>query len=117
MWRNETKKMRSRSKRRSFNTIPAIDSMKSSVPVLLLALALTSGCSLLPFKSKKTAPVVLQPAAAVQAEFHDRWMEKRVHEMLASGSAKTEDEARTMAEAEFAKQYPFVKVPEKGKDH
>jgi hypothetical protein len=91
--------------------------MKSSVSLLLLALVLTSGCSLLPFTSKKTAPVVLQPAAAVQTEFQGRWMDKRVHDLLAAGSAKSEDEARTMAEAEFVKQYPFVKVPEKGKDH
>jgi hypothetical protein len=89
--------------------------MKSSVPALLLALALTSGCSLLHFMSKKSGPKPLEPAAEVQVEFHDRWVDKRVHESLAAGSVKTEDVARAMAEAEFAKLYPFVKVPEKGK--
>jgi hypothetical protein len=87
--------------------------MKSSVPVLLLMLALSSGCSLLHFKSKKAAPPELPPAAGVQAEFHDRWMDKRLHELLASGTAKTEQEAQAMAETEFAKQFPYVKVPEK----
>jgi hypothetical protein len=91
--------------------------MKSSVPALLLALALTSGCSLLHFMSKKSGPKPLEPAAEVQVEFHDRWVDKRIHELLTAGSATTEDQARAMAEAEFAKQYTFVKVPEKGQRH
>ena len=91
--------------------------MKSSVSALLFALVLTSGCSLLHFKHKKAAPPELPPAAGVQTEFHDRWMDKTVHELLATGNAKTEAEARVRAEAEFAKQFPFVKVPEKGKSH
>ena len=114
MFHNETKKMRSRSESGSLNNMPVTDSMKSSVPVLLLVLALTSGCSLFHFMSKKTTPPVLPPAVGVQVEFHDRWMDKRFRELLAAGSAKTEEEARATAEAEFAKQYPFVKVPEKG---
>ena len=89
--------------------------MKYSVPAFLCALALASGCSFFRSTPKKAAPPELPPAAEVQTEFHDRWMDKRVHELLAAGSAKTEDEARAMAEAEFAKQYPFVKVPAKGK--
>jgi hypothetical protein len=91
--------------------------MKSTVPVLLLALVLTGGCSLFSSASNKNSPVVLQPAAAVQADFHDRWTDKRIHELLTAGTAKTEDEARAVAETEFAKQYPFVKLPAKGQDH
>jgi len=91
--------------------------MKSFVPALLLTLALTSGCSLFPQKSKDPAATGLQPAAAVQVEFHDRWMDKRVRELLTAGSAKTDDQARTMAEAEFAKLYPFVNVSEKSQVH
>jgi hypothetical protein len=110
MCRNENKKMRSRSERRSFNTISATDSMKYSVPALLLALTLASGCSLLQVKSKKSAPVELPPAAAVEAEFHDRWVAQRAHELLGAGTAKTEDKAKAMAAAEFAKQYPFIRL-------
>ena len=35
-------------------------------------------------------------------------MNKRIHDLLASGAAKTEDEAKQMAAAEFAKHYPYV---------
>ncbi|HZL45870.1 MAG TPA: hypothetical protein VFC28_06555 [Opitutaceae bacterium] len=86
--------------------------MKFPVPALLLALALTSGCSWLHLKSKKAAPPPeLPPAAGIEAEFHQRWMDRRIHELLAAGSAKTEEEAKTMAAAEFAKQYPFIHAP------
>jgi len=54
--------------------------------------------------------VELPPAAAVEAEFHDRWVAQRAHELLGAGTAKTEDEAKAMAAAEFAKQYPFIRL-------
>jgi hypothetical protein len=85
--------------------------MKYSVPALLLALTLASGCSLLTVKSKKSAPVELPPATAVEVEFHDRWVAQRIHELLAAGTAKTEAEARGMAATDFAKQYPFIHLP------
>ena len=103
--------MHSQSEARSINTISATDSMKYSVPVLLLAVTLASGCALLQLKSKKSAPVELPPAAAVEAEFYDRWVAQRIHELLAAGNAKTETEARAMAVAEFAKQYPYIRLP------
>lgn len=85
--------------------------MKYSVPALLVALTLASGCGLLQVKSKKSAPAEVPPATAVEATFRDRWMAQRIHDLLAAGSAKTEDEAKEMAAAEFAKQFPFVRQP------
>jgi hypothetical protein len=106
---NENKKMRSRSEAGSINTILATDSMKYSVSVLLLVLALASGCSLFAHKSKKAGPKELPPAAEIEAEFRDRWIDRQIHELLLAHSAKTEDEARAMASAEFVKQYPFIR--------
>ena len=89
--------------------------MKTSVPaVLVLALTLATGCSLFHSKSKKASPPELPPAAGIEAEFRDRWMNKRVHELLVSGAAKTDDEARQMAANEFAKLYPFVNSANSG---
>jgi hypothetical protein len=88
--------------------------MKYSVPAFLLALILASGCTLLQPKPKTKGPPPLPPAAEIEAEFHDRWMDKRVHELMTSGTAKTEADARRIASAEFTKQYPFVKVPSQG---
>jgi hypothetical protein len=35
---------------------------------------------------------------------------QRAHELLGAGTAKTEDKAKAMAAAEFAKQYPFIRL-------
>lgn len=83
--------------------------MKHLVPaVLALLLALASGCSLLHHKDKKARPPELPPSAGIEAEFRERWVNKRVHELLAGGAAATEDQARQMAAGEFAKQYPYL---------
>ena len=83
--------------------------MKNLVPAtLVLALTLTTGCSLFHSKNKKPNPPELPPAAGIEAEFRDRWMNKRVHDLLVSGVVKTEDEAKQMAAAEYVKQYPYV---------
>jgi hypothetical protein len=105
--------MRSRSRNESLNTISAIESMKYSVPMLLLALALASGCSLLPSKTRKASPstIVEPPAAEMEAEFHDRWVDRRAHELMVAGTAKTDAEAKAMASAEFIKQFPYIRLP------
>jgi outer membrane lipopolysaccharide assembly protein LptE/RlpB len=101
--------MRSRSRKYSAKTNRQTDIMKTPVPaVLVLALALATGCSLFHSRDKKAAPPELPPAAGIEAEFRDRWMNKRVHDLLASGAAKTDDEAKQMAANEFAKLYPYV---------
>jgi hypothetical protein len=109
---NETKKMRSRSKEGSSTTSLKTDTMKSFVPAaLVLALALATGCSLFHKKEKKLVTPALPPAAEIQADFRDRWVDRRTHELLAAGTAKTEEEARAMAAADFAKQNPFINPP------
>ena len=104
--------MRSRSER-GFSTFkPYTDTMKYFVPaILLLALTLATGCGLFHKKPKKSTVPELPPAAAIQADYRDRWVDRRAHELLAAGTAKTEDEARAMAAAEFAKQNPFINPP------
>jgi hypothetical protein len=83
--------------------------MKHLFPaVLALLLALASGCSLLHHKDKQTRQPELPPSAGIEAEFRDRWMNKRVHELLAAGTAATEEAAKQMAADEFAKQYPIL---------
>jgi hypothetical protein len=83
--------------------------MKHFVPAaLILLLALVTGCSLLHHKDRKNRQPELPPSAGIEAEFRDRWMNKRVHELLAAGTAATEDQAKQMAAAEFAKQYPYL---------
>jgi hypothetical protein len=85
--------------------------MKYSVPAFLCALALASGCSFFRSTPKKAAPPEPPPAAGIEAEFHERWIDRRIHELLAAGNAKTDEEAREMAAAEFAAQYPFIHLP------
>jgi hypothetical protein len=104
--------MRSRSKEGSSTTSLKTDTMKYFVPAaLVLTLALATGCSLFHKKEKKVVTPELPPAAEIQAEYRNRWVERRTHELLAAGTAKTENEARAMAAAEFAKQNPFINPP------
>ena len=89
--------------------------MKNPVPaVLVLALALASGCNLFHSKGKRAGPPELPPAAGIEAEFRDRWMTKRVHDLLISGAARTDNEAKQMAANEFTKLYPFVNSANSG---
>jgi hypothetical protein len=107
--------MRSRSRKCSAKTNQQTNIMKTPVPaVLVLALTLATGCSLFHSKSKMAGPPELPPAAGIEAEFRDRWMSKRVHELLVSGAAKTDDEAKQMAANEFAKLYTFVNSASSG---
>ena len=53
----------------------------------------------------------MPPATGIEIEFHDRWIDRRIHELLTSGNAKTEQEAKAMAAAEFVKQYPYIHLP------
>jgi hypothetical protein len=101
--------MRSRSGKYSAKTNRQTNLMKNLVPAaLVLTLSLATGCSLFHSKNKNPGPPELPPAAGIEAEFRDRWMNKRIHDLLASGAAKTDDEAKQLAAAEYVKQYPYV---------
>lgn len=84
--------------------------MKSVVLAALALLLLSaSGCAL--FRHKKHRQPELPPAVGIQTEFRSRWVNQRVHDLMNAKPAPTEAEARRQAEAEFAKQYPYVKIP------
>jgi hypothetical protein len=104
--------MRSHSAGCFSKTRPRISTMKPFAAVtLLLALALAAGCSLFHRKdssSQKARAPELPPSAGIEAEFRERWLSKRVHDLLIAKAAATEDEARKMAADEFARQYPYL---------
>ena len=89
--------------------------MKYFVPAaLVLTLTLATGCFYFHrkgMKETKDAAPELPPAAAIQADYRARWVDRRIHELLAAGTVKTEDEARAMAAVEFAKENPFINPP------
>lgn len=79
-------------------------------PLLLLALAAfalqTTGCL---FSKKPKAPKESTAISAdVEESFHKRWVDKRVGELAAKGTAA--DAARTQAEAEFRERYGFTRA-------
>jgi hypothetical protein len=76
---------------------------------LVLTLALAAGCNL--FHHKKAVAPELPPAAGIEIEFRDRWIDRRVHDLMATNATMTDSEARQQAAAEFAKQYPYVSAP------
>ncbi len=83
--------------------------MKSAVTAaLLLLLTLSAGCSLF-HHGRRSQASIQHPASAVEADFRNRWMQKRTGELLASGAAKADADAQ--AAAEFAKLYPFIGAP------
>jgi len=89
--------------------------MKRLLPAVLLGvLALTAACHLL--HRKKAAPE-LPPAAGIEAEYRDRWVDHRIHELMTANANLTEADARKTAEAEFAKQFPFVNIPATAPSH
>ena len=79
---------------------------KPSLLVLLTAaVTLTPGCSLFRKSDKpKENPAI---AGDVEATFRRRWVEKRVGELAAAGTAA--EAARAQAEKEFEDRYGFGK--------
>jgi len=90
-------------------TSPSMTQKRLLPAVLLGALVLTAGCHL--FHHREKAAPELPPAAGVESEFRDRWIERRVHDLTAANPNLTEAEARQTAAAEFAKQFPYVSLP------
>jgi len=89
--------------------------MKRLLPAVLFGmLVLTAGCHLL---HRKRAAPELPPAAGVEAEYRDRWVDRRVHDLMAANGNLTAAEARQTAESEFAKQFPYVSIPATAPTH
>jgi hypothetical protein len=70
-----------------------------------LVLSLSAGCS---FSHKNKKPKE-NPAIAseVEAEFRQRWLDRRVTELVGKGTDAST--AKAQAEAEFHERYPYVK--------
>ncbi len=84
--------------------------MKLRVPAALaLTLVFAAGCSLL--HHKKAAQPELPPAAGIEVEFRDRWIDQRARQLMAANTALTPAEAAQTAATEFAQQYPYITVP------
>lgn len=66
-----------------------------------LAVLLAGGCSLFKRQPKDNTPIT----AEVQETFRKRWVDKRVADLVAAGTAA--DAARAQAEKEFAATYDF----------
>ncbi len=75
---------------------------------LVFALVLAAGCTLLHHR-KPSAPEP-PPSAGIETEFRDRWIERRVHDLMTANPALPEADARAAAAAEFAKQYPYLRT-------
>ncbi len=69
---------------------------------------LVAGCTI--FHHKKAAPPEPPPSAGIETEFRDRWVDRRMHELMTANPALSEADARTAAAAEFAKQYPYLRT-------
>lgn len=83
-------------------------------PTLLLfviaALAVAgSGCSFL--KKSKKPKQSTELASEVEGDFRQRWVEKRVAELTATGIDAVA--ARTQAEAEFPEKFPYIRSGKK----
>lgn len=72
----------------------------------ILTLAVSSGC----FFSKKGAKTKESSAisADVEESFRRRWLDKRVAELTATGTAAAA--ARTQAEGEFREKYGYIRA-------
>jgi hypothetical protein len=109
--KRETKKIHWRSIP-SFATLD-LRMMKVKPTVLLClsaaVLASVSGCNLFrKSKKPKENPAI---ASDTEANFRERWMERRVPELTAQGADAAT--ARQQAEKEFAEKFPYIKAGRK----
>jgi 1,2-phenylacetyl-CoA epoxidase catalytic subunit len=76
---------------------------------LALAMLFSTGCLF----TRKSAKPKEDPGLAreTEQEFRQRWVEKRVSELVAAGTAAPA--ARTQAEAEFREKYEFTSAAQK----
>lgn len=79
-----------------------------------LALLILSGAGCFWRKSKPNPPI----ATEVEEGFKERWVAKRVGELIASGAAPNGLEARRMALQEFKEKYEYTRAAEQiGRGH
>lgn len=85
--------------------------LKSPLPIFVLTLLVvfSTGCNL--FRKNKKPKENPNIAAQVEADFRERWVDRRVEELGATGvDAAT---ARTQALNEFQERYPYVRPPKR----
>lgn len=85
--------------------------LKSSLPIFLLTLLVvfSTGCNL--FRKNKKPKENPNIAAQVEADFRERWVDRRVEELGATGvEAAT---AHAQALNEFQERYPYIRPPKK----
>jgi hypothetical protein len=106
--RAKGKKFPSRSSRVAATFRPVFNMIKAFSYYLCITALCFSGCLF----SKKNSRTKENPAIAADVEesFRRRWVDKRVAELTAQGSAA--DAARTRAEAEFRERYGFTRAGE-----
>ena len=85
--------------------------MKASLAILTVLLALSlvsSGC-----RGSKRNPVSQTPAAELEEGFKERWVTRRVGELLQSGAASDGIQARRLALLEFSERYEYLRGVER----
>jgi hypothetical protein len=86
--------------------------MKRLAPIACLALLLAgTGCHLFSKKEPATPKEKPDIASQVEADFMQRWIDKRTGELVASGS--TPAAAHDRAVAEFRTQYSYTEAAQK----
>ena len=85
--------------------------LKSSflIFVLTLLVAFTAGCNL--FRKNKKPKENPNIAAQVEADFRERWVDRRVEEL--GGTGIDSAAARTQALSEFEERYPYIRPPKR----
>jgi hypothetical protein len=86
--------------------------MKRLAPIALLALLLAdTGCHLFSRKQPATPKERPDIANQVEADFMQRWIEKRTAELVASGTSPSAAHDRALAE--FRTQYSYTEAAQK----
>lgn len=103
----ETKNFPSRSPRPIATIKPVFNMTKALLLIAsLVTLALSTGC--LFSKKSQRAKESSAISADVEESFRRRWIDKRIGELAAQGTAA--EAARTQAEAEFRERYGFTRA-------
>ena len=85
--------------------------LKSSLSIILLTLlvAFSTGCNI--FRKNKKPKENPNIASQVEAEFRERWVDRRVEELGATGVDTAT--ARAQALNEFQERYPYIRPPKR----